>query len=56
MTLDQAEAHFRANKTNKTAGEYLMRLMEYEFDDIIDDDTFFDGLAEIRDYLYWGTP
>lgn len=51
MKLDPAHDRFTQHPTKKTAGAYLAALMEYEADDMIGDDTFLDGLAEIRNWL-----
>jgi hypothetical protein len=51
MTLDYAQERFMSHPSPGTAGDYLARLMEYESDGMIGDDTFHNGLAVIRDYL-----
>lgn len=61
-TLDQSQDAFRASlnstcageptaTTNRAAGAYLRTLMDYHADDMIGDDTFLNGLAEIETYL-----
>lgn len=47
-TLDRAQEAFEANPTPKTIAAYMSVLMEYEADDMIGDDTWMDGLADIR--------
>lgn len=50
-TFDDTQEAFREKPTKKTAGYYLEALLEYESDDMIGDDTFLDGLAEIAHWL-----
>jgi hypothetical protein len=51
MTLDEAQKAFRENPCNATAGAYLDVLMDHGNADIIDDDTWLNGIVEIRDWL-----
>lgn len=51
ISLNFAQTAFEQFPNNETAGVYLRVLMEYEADDMIDDDTFLDGLASIAVYL-----
>ena len=50
-TLDTAQEWFRAYPSMRSAGIYMDMLILYEQDDMIEDDTWLDGLAELRDYL-----
>lgn len=50
-TLDRAQDSFRATPSRQSAGIYLSTLIEYQGDDMIGDDTFFDGLLEISNWL-----
>lgn len=54
MTLDHAQSAFRGQSSNKAAGDYLDTLMEYESDDMIGDDTFRNGIAEVAYWLCYG--
>jgi hypothetical protein len=51
LTLDSAHDTFMQYPSMRSAGNYLDMLILYEQDDMIGDDTFHDGIAEIRDYL-----
>ena len=51
FTLDTAQETFRAYPSMRSAGIYMDMLILYEQDDMIEDDTWLDGLAEVRDYL-----
>ncbi len=48
---EAAVATFRAVPSVYTAGIYLKMLMAAEGEDLLSDDDFLDGLAEVRDYL-----
>lgn len=54
MTLDFAQEAFRSVPSNKAAGDYLSALMAYEADDMIGDDTFHNGIAEVAYWLHYG--
>lgn len=43
--------NFEAQPSNRLAGRVLRLLLAAEADDMIDDDTFLDGLSVIRTYL-----
>jgi hypothetical protein len=51
VSLDFAKEAFENQPTGFNAGRYLHVLMEYEGDGQIGDDTFQNGLTEIRDFL-----
>jgi hypothetical protein len=51
LTLDTTQDAFRDAPTNATAADYLDMLTTYAADDMIGDDTFFNGLHEIYEYL-----
>lgn len=50
-TLHNAEGAFHDNPSNETAGTFMAAAMECEAEGDIDDDTWLNCLAEIRDYL-----
>jgi hypothetical protein len=52
MTLDDAQAAFEAERTPRTVADYMRTLLEYNIDDMIGDDTFLNGLADINAYLH----
>jgi hypothetical protein len=49
--LDKAHDAFQATPTNKSAGDFMALLMEYESNGMIGDDIWLNGLSEIGRYL-----
>jgi hypothetical protein len=52
LTFDQAQEDFRAEPSCATARDYMRVAMEYEADDMIGSDTFFDALSDILAFLH----
>ncbi len=50
-TLEQARDEFRIECDNESAALYLRALMDSQSEDTINDDAFFNGLADIEFYL-----
>jgi hypothetical protein len=51
MKLDDASDAFHDKRDNKSAAQYLRALIDYHADDMIGDDTFLNGLADIETFL-----
>lgn len=51
MTLRDARRRFRDMPNRTRAASYMRALLAAERDDLINDDTFLDGLSEVADWL-----
>lgn len=51
MTLDEAKEQFDAAPSCATAAAYLQKLVTYNANDMISDDTLYSGIASVRVWL-----